>query len=78
MFPQKPLYLYFFWIKKLVEERCFTPSTFCKVKDCGLYYFSDACKKGYGQATYLHVVDESGNFHRSLVMEKAQVAHWST
>ena len=40
----------------------------------GLYYFSDACEKGYGQVTYLRAVDKSGKVHRSLVMGKARVA----
>ena len=48
--------------------------TFGKVKDCSFHYFSDACKKEYGQVTYLRAVDESGKVHCSLVMEKAQVA----
>ena len=55
-------------------KRCFIPPTFGKVKDCSLHYFSDACQKGYGQVTHLHVVDESGKVHCSLVMGKARVA----
>ena len=55
-------------------KRCFTPPTFGKTKDCSLHYFSDACKKGYGQVTYLCAVDKSGKVHSSLVMGKAQVA----
>ena len=55
-------------------KRCFTPPTFGKIKDCSLHYFSDACKKGYGQVTYLCAVDKSGKVHSSLVMGKARVA----
>ena len=33
-------------------KRCFIPPTFGKIKDCSLHYFSDACKKGYGQVTF--------------------------
>ena len=45
-----------------------------KVKDCSLHCFSDYCKKGYGQVTYLHGKDESGKVHCSLVTGKTRVA----
>ena len=68
------------WKDKLLDlesvhmKRCFILPTFGKVKDCILHYFSDVCKKGYGQITYLRALDESGKVHRSLVMGKARVA----
>ena len=46
-------------------KRCFIPPTFGKVGDCSLHYFADACQKGYGQVTYLHVVDDSEKVHCS-------------
>ena len=53
--------------------RCFKPDNFRKVVDCSLHYFSDACEFGYGQATYLCMVDDKGKIHCSLVMGKARV-----
>ena len=50
------------WKDKLSElesvhmKRCFIPPTFGKIKDCGLHYFSDACKKGYAQLTFARSV----------------------
>ena len=54
-------------------RRCFKPDNFGKVIDCSLHYFSDACEFGYGQATYLRMVDDKGKIHCSLVMGKARV-----
>ena len=53
---------------------CFMPPIFGKVKYCSLHYFSNTCKKGYGQVTYLHLVDESGKVCCTLAMGKARVA----
>ena len=55
-------------------RRCFKPLGFGKVVDCSLHHFSDACKNGYGQASYIHLVNEKGRIHCSLVMGKARVA----
>ena len=55
-------------------KRCFIPSIFGKVKDCSLHYFSDACKKLYGQVAYLCAVEESGKVNCSLVVGKTRIA----
>ena len=47
-------------LKKLQEinlGRCYKPKGFGKVIGCSLHYFSDASESGYGQATYLRLVD---------------------
>ena len=54
-------------------ERCFKPSKFGKVIDCILHHFSDASQDGYGQVTYLRIVDEKGYVKCSLVMAKSRV-----
>ena len=54
-------------------ERCFKPSKFGKVIDCNLHHFSDASQDGYGQVTYLRIVDEKGCVKCSLVMAKSRV-----
>ena len=54
--------------------RCFKPHGFGKVVDCSLHHFSDARENGYGQASYIRLVDDGGRIHCSLVMGKARVA----
>ena len=47
-------------LKKLQEiklDRCYRPKGFGKMVSCSLHYFSDASESGYGQATYLRLVD---------------------
>ena len=41
---------------------------------CSLHYFSDASESGYGQATYLRLIDTAGKVHYSLVIAKSRVA----
>ena len=54
-------------------KRCFTLSDFGRVSECSLHHFSDACKSGFGQASYLRLVDEKEKIHCSLVMGKSKV-----
>ena len=51
-------------------RRCFMLPDFGKVSKYNLHHFSDACKSGYGQASYLRLVHE---IHCSLVMDKSRV-----
>ena len=60
-------------LENLKMERCFKPSKFGKVIDCSLHHFSDASQDGYGQVTYLRIVDEKGYIKCSLVMAKSRV-----
>ena len=46
---------------------------FGKVIDCSLHHFSDTSQDGYGQVTYLRIVDEKGYIKCSLLMAKTQV-----
>lgn len=39
-----------------------------------LHHFSDASTTGYGQCSYVRVVDDKGQIHCSLIMGKARVA----
>ena len=59
---------------QVVYGRCFKPLGFAKVVDCGLHHFLDACKNGYGQASYIHLVNERRRIRHSLVMGEALVA----
>ena len=62
---------------KLLEntnlDRCFKPPKFGRLIDCSLHHFSGAIQDGYGQLSYLRLVDEDGHIHCSLVMAKSRV-----
>ena len=53
--------------------RCFKPSWFTAVS-AELHHFSDACQIGYGQCSYLRLVNADNKVHCSLVMGKSRVA----
>lgn len=57
----------------LAVNRCYKPSTFGQIVKEELHHFSDASTKGYGQCSYLRLIDEKGDIHCSLVMGKARV-----
>ena len=48
-------------------------SKFSKVIDCSLHHFSDASQDGYGQVTYLRIVDEKGYVKCILAMAKSRI-----
>ena len=48
-------------------------SKFSKVIDCSLHHFSDASQDGYGQVTYLRIVDEKGYVTCILAMAKSRI-----
>ena len=50
-------------LERLEINRCFKPSKFGKVIDCSLHHFSDASQDGYGQVSYLRLVDQKGMIH---------------
>ena len=39
-----------------------------------LHHFTDACQYGYGQVSYLCLVDNNGRIHCSLMIGKTSVA----
>ena len=54
--------------------RCFKPSHFGKIVSAQLHNMSDASGTGYGQCSYLRLVDDNNHVHCSFVMGKARVA----
>ena len=60
-------------LQNFVIPRCYKPSGFGKLKKAKLHHFSDAIFKGYGQSSYLRMVDENDKIHCSFVMGKARV-----
>ena len=40
--------------------RCLKPENFGNVVNCTLHHFSDACESGYGQSSYIRLLNQSG------------------
>ncbi|XP_064641960.1 uncharacterized protein LOC135496529 [Lineus longissimus] len=55
-------------------SRCYKPQNFGETKTAELHHFSDASLSGYGQCSYLRLVDDKKQVHCSLVMGKSRVA----
>ena len=55
-------------------KRCFKPDDFGTVMSVQLHHFSDASTIGYGQCSYIRLVNEKGDIHVSLLCAKARVA----
>ena len=53
--------------------RCLKPVNFGNLVDVSLHHFSDASEKGYGQASYIRLVDENDQIHCALLMGKSRV-----
>ena len=55
-------------------EGCFKPANFGAVIEFCLHHDADVSEYGYGQASYLHFVDENGRIHCCLVNGNSRVA----
>ncbi|KAK5859400.1 hypothetical protein PBY51_020957 [Eleginops maclovinus] len=68
------------WIRDLPNlaemevKRYYLPSSFGNIKGHELHHFSDASSSGYGECTYLRVINESNEVHCSLIMGKSRVS----
>ena len=60
-------------LEKLRVARCHKPQDFDEVKNVELHHLSDACQNGYGQCSYIRLVDEKNRVHCCLVMGKSRV-----
>ena len=58
-------------LESIKLKRCFKYSL--SIKKAELHHFSDAADKGYGQCSYLSVIDTNDNIMCSLVMAKRRV-----
>lgn len=61
-------------LEELEISRCFKPKGFGEVKSVELHHFFDASQNGYGQCSYLRLVNQQDQSHVSFVMGKARVA----
>ena len=61
-------------LASLQIPRCYKPQNFNVIKSAELHHFSDASIDGYGQCSYLRLVDENGSVSTTLVMGKSRVS----
>ena len=61
-------------LEGLSVDRCFKQANFGKITDRSLHHFAGACEYAYGQASYLHIVDDTGRIHCCLAIGKSTVA----
>ena len=53
--------------------RCLKPDNFGNVVYCTLHHFSDACESGYGQSSYIRLLNQSVQVHCTLLIAKSRV-----
>ncbi len=46
------------WRNDVVKFRCFKPEKFGQIQECELHHFSDASLEGYGQCSFLRLVND--------------------
>ena len=61
-------------LEQLSIPRSFKPPDFGQIVSAQLHNMSDASETGYGQCSYLRLVDDNDQVHCSLIMGKARVA----
>ena len=62
-----------FSLQDLKVPRCYKPCEFGDIKTAELHTFSDASQIGYGQCSYLRLIDTQDRIHCCLVMAKSRV-----
>ena len=60
-------------LAELKIRRCYKPDNFGHVKTAELHSFSDASVNGYGQSSYLRMINDRDEVHCALVMAKSRV-----
>ena len=61
-------------LEQLEIQRCFKPENFGPIHMRELHHFSDASLEGYGQCSFLRLVNEKDQAYCSFVIGKARVA----
>ena len=61
-------------VEDIKLPRCYRPRGFERIINYSLHHFSDASECGYGQATYLRMVNDLEEVHCSLIFGKSRVA----
>lgn len=60
-------------LSQLKVPRCYKPTDFGVISAVELHSFSDASTSGYGQCSYLRMINSRGDVHCALVMAKSRV-----
>ena len=60
-------------LQNIKIPRCYKPESFGNVREVELHHFSDASENGYGQCSYIRLVNDEDKPHCALVMAKARV-----
>jgi hypothetical protein len=60
-------------LPSLKVSRCVKPPNFGNIQVAEMHHFSDASTCGYGQCSYIRLVNENGQVHCSLLMGKSRV-----
>ena len=60
-------------LAELKIRRCYKPDNFGHVRTVELHSFSDASVNGYGQSSYLRMINDRDEVHCALVMAKSRV-----
>ena len=60
-------------LENLPISRCIQPADFGEIKSATLHHFSDASENGYGQCSYIRLVDYNNQIHCSLLLGKSRV-----
>ena len=60
-------------LEEIEIQRCIKPADFGRLVESSIHHFSDASKDGYGQVSYLTLVNNQGVIHCVLLIGKARV-----
>ena len=60
-------------LENLPISRCIQPADFGEIKSVTLHHFSDASENGYGQCSYIRLVDYDNRVHCSFLLGKSRV-----
>ena len=60
-------------LEEIEIQRCIKPADFGRLVESSIHHFSDASKDGYGQVSYLRLVNNQGVIHCVLLIGKARV-----
>ena len=60
-------------VENIHMSKFIKPQMFGKIAETSLRHFSDASEKGYGQCSYIRLVNDEGKIHCSLLVGKSRV-----
>ena len=60
-------------VENIHISRCIKPHMFGEIVETSLHHFSDASEQGYGQCSYIRLVNDEGKIHCSLLVGKSRI-----